>query len=314
MMRVFSEHIEFSHDERILRPDGSVRYLHTWGHPGLDASGRLVRLLGVCQDITDRKLAEQRLEKTMDQLRTTAAENARLAVAAQKAVQLRDDFLSIASHELRTPLTPLAVELELLRDLMDPSMLAARPALDRLIESSRKQVARLARLVEDLLDVSRLSRGRLTLSLEEVDLASLVEDVVERLSVELQRAGCVVEVIVKPGVVGHWDRLRIEQIVFNLLTNAIKYGAGKPIAIRVASAGGSALLSVRDLGIGIAPADQARVFERFERAVSVRIRVVSTLGEGATFIVEVPLQPAVSAVAPSGAVPADDRAGQEAAP
>jgi signal transduction histidine kinase len=320
MTRVFSEHISFSHDERIVRPDGSIRHLHTWGHPVVDGSGQLVRLLGICQDITERKLAEEAVQQSLTDLHRTATENATLYTEAQKAIELRDDFLSIAAHELRTPLTPLSILLQLLRnhfaDALLPdasSQVAKRPvggSLVKLIESSNRQVARLSRLIDDLLDVSRISSGRLTLNLEDVDLSTLVLEAVERVRSELVKANCTVELEVQPGTLGRWDRLRIEQIVFNLLTNAAKYGAGKPVKITVSGDAHKAVLMVQDFGIGISKDAQERIFNRFERAVSLRrfgglglglyiarqiaeghggtISVESEPGLGATFTVQLP--------------------------
>src|SRR5439155_16342495 len=120
------------------------------------------------------------------------------------------------------------------------------------LESAERQVARLSNLVHDLLDVSRIVGGRLKLAKEEVDLAAIVHDVIARFSDQLSRAGTVIELDATEGVIGRWDPMRIEQVVVNLVSNAIKYGSGKPIEVRVYAQGERALLIVRDRGIGIA--------------------------------------------------------------
>ncbi|WP_328285559.1 sensor histidine kinase [Myxococcus sp. NMCA1] len=232
----------------------------------------------------------------------------------QEAVRARDEFLSVASHELKTPLTSLGLRLQsFVRAIhADPeSALAQRHG--REVEAMRRQVTRLAELVDGLLDVSRISTGRLKLQFEPVDLPSLVREVAARFELEAARAGCELRVTWAEGLEGAWDRLRLEQVVSNLLANALKYGAGAPVHIDVAPGGMGARLWVKDRGIGIDPEAHARIFQKFERAVSERnyggmglglyvtrtlvealggtIQVDSRPGEGATFVVELPLQP-----------------------
>jgi signal transduction histidine kinase len=129
------------------------------------------------------------------------------------------------------------------------------------------QVDRLTTLIDNLLDVTRITSGRMTLSPEPFDLADAVRSVIGRSKELLTRSGSELSVSVESPAVGQWDRLRIEVVILNLLSNAIKYGQGKPIEVTIAAAGACALLRVVDHGIGIAPAEQRRIFERFERAV-----------------------------------------------
>jgi signal transduction histidine kinase len=185
--------------------------------------------------------------------------------------------------------------------------------LVELLETADGQVDRLARLVEDLLDVSRLTTGQPTLDLEPADLVELARTVVERYETDGRKAGSSVEVRAPGPVIGRWDRNRIEQVLANLLTNAVKYGSGRPVEVTIWQSSDHAKLSIRDHGIGIAAADQERIFERFGRAVPVQhfggfglglhisrelvqahggtIRVESRLGEGACFTLTLPLSP-----------------------
>jgi two-component system, OmpR family, sensor kinase len=228
-----------------------------------------------------------------------------------RAVQLRDDFLSVAGHELKTPLAALTLQLQNLRRRAAQGEPAPAPLLERLDKISG-QVARLSRLVNELLDVSRITSDRLALQLEEVELGALAREVVERFSDQLERAGCSLLLQVEAPVVGRWDRGRLDQVITNLLSNAIKYSPGKPIELSVAQGGTGVRLTVRDQGIGIPSKVQGRIFERFERAVSERhygglglglwisrqivlahggtISLQSAPGEGSTFTVELPLK------------------------
>lgn len=212
-------------------------------------------------DITDLKIAERR---------------------NQAAVKLRDDFLSIASHELKTPLTPLKIQLQNLLRQAARGTLATLPTAksQKLIESCERQISRLARLVDDLLDTSRISEGKLTLHREMIDLGELVQNVLDRFEHQLKEAESNVQVNIVPKIRGVWDPLRLEQIVANLISNAIKYAPGAPIEISVGTREGKAEVSVKDRGPGIPVSDQSRIFERFERGDSAGQPKASGLGLG----------------------------------
>ncbi|WP_281333146.1 sensor histidine kinase [Polyangium sp. 6x1] len=280
--------------------DGA-RHCIAWSSTALvDDRGRLEHVIGTGIDVTDKRRAE--------------AQRARLYQEAQDAIRLRDEFLSIASHELKTPLTPIGLQVsQILRALRkDPASIPPEKLLPRL-EIVRRQVERLGALVTDLLDISSITAGRLRVELTEVDLSAVARDVALRLGYEAARAGCRIDVRAQAPLPGRWDRARLDQIVTNLLANAIKYGAGKPIDLVVEGDETTARLVVRDRGIGIAPEHQARIFDRFERAVSNQhyggfglglwivkhildalggtIRVASEPGSGATFTVELPRRP-----------------------
>jgi PAS domain S-box-containing protein len=278
---------------RLRRADGEYRWILDRGTPRYTPDGAFAGFIGSCIDITDRKILEGQL---------------------RKAVRDRDDFLSIASHELRTPLTSLQLQLEsLMRTVEDrPEEGLASGRLQKRAQAACAQSHRLANLVEELLDVSRIANGKLRLTPSQVELATVVADVTDRLAGSIAAAQCMLETYVEPGVAGWWDRARIEQVITNLLSNAIKYAPGKPIAIRGHSEGGLAVVAVSDEGIGIASVDQARIFDRFERAVPTRnyggfglglwiareildahggsIAVESEPGKGATFTVRLPLE------------------------
>jgi signal transduction histidine kinase len=244
---------------------------------------------------------------------SAAIENSRLYDEAQKAVRLRDEFLSIASHELRTPLTPLQLQLQTVKTLALTKRLESYPKekLDQLFSIADRQMERFQKLIEELLDASRISSGRLTLDKQTVDLAEVVTGVVKQFEDTLKKVNCLIEVETAPAI-GEWDKLRIEQMFINLLSNAMKYGAGRPIKVTVETKEDIAWLKVRDHGPGIRKVDQARIFDRFERAASARsfpglglglyiskqvieahgglISVESELDEGSTFIVALPLK------------------------
>jgi signal transduction histidine kinase len=257
------------------------------------------------------ELHRQREEIRRQAERDRALEIERAARAeAEKAVMLRDEFLSIASHELRTPLSALELQVQSLQVQIErtggaPDRLPAR------VEIIARQVDRLSRLITQLLDVSRIRVGRLELDREEIELAEVAREVAARFAGELDRSGSEIVLDLPEGVMGFWDRSRLDQVVTNLLLNAIKYGGGKPITIALWHDGDSARLAIEDRGIGISAEDQRRIFGRFERAVSSRqyggmgvglfivdqivrahggeIAVRSALGEGATFVVRLPI-------------------------
>ncbi len=262
-----------------------------------DAAGNIIGASAIARDITGRKQAEE--------------ERSHLLLELEDAVRARDALISIASHELRTPLGALQLQVHLLMRTLSRASAEQYPELTLpKLGSIDRQVSRLARLIDNLLDVSRITAGRLQLELEEIDLSAVLREIVARFEEELRRARCDVVLNADAPVVGSWDRIRLEQIMTNLLSNAIKYGEGKPVEIATSADDAMGRVIVRDYGIGIAPKDQARIFERFERVVSGRqaggfglglwivrqiveamggsIGVTSELGAGSTFVVELP--------------------------
>jgi PAS domain S-box-containing protein len=260
----------------------------------------------------------------------TSVESALLYEKARRAVGTRDEFLYIASHELRTPVTSLKIQVQLLgRCLRGEGRVpfTIQSAIEK-VRIAEEQIDRLSLLISALLDVSRIGAGKLLLSVREVDLAQVARAVAARFADDAALEGTQIEVIADEPVLGRWDAMRVEQVVTNLISNALKYGRGSPVEISVHAEGTSAVLVVRDHGIGIAKEDIERIFDRFERAVSPTaygglglglyiarhvveahggmIEVHSEPGAGAEFCVTLPLDGLAHATAKVESTPAAD--------
>jgi PAS domain S-box-containing protein len=281
----------FDRQVRIRRAaDGNYRWHVARAVPEREADGTIVGWIATATDIDDQKRAEE---------------------ALRKAIILRDDFLSVASHELRTPLTSLKLEVaNLSRIARRDGGSSSAPRLIAKVEKIDSQAARLHRLIDELLDVSRIAAGRLELHVEAVDLAQIVNEVGTRFSDEAARVGSTLNIHAPASVVGRWDKSRLDQVVTNLVSNAIKYGDCKPIDVTLEAEDDRAVVTIRDRGLGIAQNDHERIFGRFERAASTRhyggiglglwivkqiidalggtVTVQSTPGTGSTFTVELP--------------------------
>jgi signal transduction histidine kinase len=210
-------------------------------------------LAGLLMLHEDLQYAQERQSTLVDELRD--------------AVHARDEFLSIASHELRTPITTLMLQIEgLSRMLHDHPPPVTPDKVSRRLEITRRQVDRLAALVSTLVDVSRVTSGKVQLTRQLADLAEIIRSVTERFGEELSRSGSTVAFERRGPIWGNFDVSRIDQVLSNLLSNAIRYGRGKPIVVGAVSLGQTARFWVEDLGIGIPVEHQARIFQRFERA------------------------------------------------
>jgi signal transduction histidine kinase len=239
----------------------------------------------------------------------------------ERAVRMRDDFMSMVSHELRTPLNTMFLQVQLRRRFLEGGT-PDFARLKKLVDSDERQIRSMVRLIDDMLDVSRMRTGRLAVVPHACDLVALVTRVVDALGEQAQAGGSPLALDAPPRLDLVCDEFRIEQVVSNLLTNALRYGGHRPVDVRVAQEDGMALVAVTDRGIGIAPADQERIFNQFERAEEGareapglglglyiarqivrahggRIELRSAPGQGSTFTVRLPLAASVEAAAPA---------------
>ena len=236
--------------------------------------------------------------------------------ALREAVRARDDFIAIAAHELRNPMTPIMAVSELALKAARDAGTACPPRIAILLERMQLFTQDFIQRSTRLLDVSRIEAGNLRLMPSPTDVSALVRSVAERYDIMAARSGSRIELDVEDGVGGILDRLAVEQVVENLLSNALKFGMGRPLTVRLRAAGGSARLEVQDRGIGMSADQQARLFVRFEQVVAQhrgsgfgvglwlanrlvmamggQIAVAGRLDEGSTFTVTLPLPPPLS--------------------
>lgn len=274
--------------------------------------GDLRGFVKVTRDLTERKRAEDRLRLAHRSLEKRVAER---TIALQRAVEARDEFLSIASHELRTPLTVLRLQQQIFeRQIAKANGASPSPEVIRNVsDMAKRQIQQLSRLVEDMLDVSRIATGRLRLETSECDLSELLTSVLETFTEQLQAAGVQTRIDAESGLKAECDPQRIEQVIANLISNAIKYGGGAPLKISARRETQHIEIVVEDEGPGISEEDRERIFQRFERAVPAgessglglglyisrqiieshggTIRVESEAKKGSRFIVCLPIHP-----------------------
>lgn len=255
----------------------------------------------------------ERISEGLSSQAAIALDNARLYRSVQESVRARDEFLSIASHELKTPLTSLKLQTQVRGVMLSRKEMNFfnEERLKKMVETDTRQLDRLIRLVDDMLDISRARTGKLPLRPEPLCLGKLVQEIVERHASQIQDKKVSVKTEIHEEIIGNWDSFRIEQVITNLLTNALKYGRQLPVTIVVRRSGKEALVEVSDQGIGILPESRERIFERFERAISANeisglglglfiarqivemhhgsIEVQSELGKGSKFTVRLPL-------------------------
>ncbi len=290
----FNQRQVFEMEYRLRRKDGEYRWILDRGTPRYSPDGRFAGYIGSCIDITERRQLEAEL---------------------RGAIEARDDFLSVASHELGTPLTALRLHVDQLKRAVGAAATKGLDpkALDARATSIDREVVRLGQLVETLLDTTRLAVGNWKLNLERVDLATLMAQIVRDLAPVAESSGCEIRLQSGQPLWGQWDRARLERSLANIVGNAFKFGAGKPVEVTVEGDGVNASVRVRDHGVGLPPGEQEMIFERFGRAPRTRgygglglglwiahhaieamggtIRVHSVPDQGATFEVVLRCEP-----------------------
>jgi signal transduction histidine kinase len=233
----------------------------------------------------------------------------------QHAVHMRDEFMSMVAHELRTPLNTLFLETQMRKMQIERGDIATFNAdrLEKMVARDGRQIQSMIRLIDDMLDVSRMRSGKLSIRPDRAELSDLLARIVGDLTAQAAAAGTTIALIANEPVTGVWDEFRIEQVIVNLLTNAIRYGDQKPVEVSLVKSNNSARIYVKDQGSGISAADQQRIFEPFERGVGNNIAsglglglyisrqlveahhgtisVLSNPGNGTVFTVVLPLSP-----------------------
>ncbi|MEJ5057113.1 MULTISPECIES: hybrid sensor histidine kinase/response regulator [unclassified Pseudomonas] len=258
------------------------------------------------QQVEALEQSRREQEALLKQLQSTQLE-------LEQAVRMRDDFMSIVAHEVRTPLNGLILETQLRKMHLarDNASAFTLDKMHAMVDRDERQIKSLIRLIEDMLDVSRIRTGKLSIRPTRFDLSERVRNLLQNFAAQIDAAESSVTLDAEQPVVGNWDEFRIEQVISNLLTNALRYGAKSPITVKVYSQNGQARVEVRDLGIGISEENQQRIFQQFERVTAKHavaglglglfiseqivtahggtITVESRIGEGALFRVCLPL-------------------------
>ena len=268
-----------------------VRYFNLTYAAKRDKAGTIDGILILGIEVTDQVVTRKKLEQ---------------------AVQVRDEFISIASHELKTPVTSLKMQLQITQRHLETNTVLSQERLKKSMFVSLKQVDRLTRLIEDMLDMSKIQAGKMMMVHRDVNLTALISEIIERHQDSFQHANCLVEFHYKEIEEVQCDAARIDQVITNLLLNATKYGAGKPISISIDADAEHGIIAIKDNGIGIHEDFRHKIFDRFERAApdsnisgwgiglyiakqivdahKGSIQVNSQLNAGSEFIVRIPLK------------------------
>lgn len=236
------------------------------------------------------------------------------AIELERALKTRDEFLSIASHELKTPLTSLMLHSQYFMkgiEQGDPNIYTPQ-RVDALARQLEKQVTKLNSLVDDMLDISRISTGRLEIRPEEFDFSELINDIKEMLKTPFETSNYPLPIIESnhENVMVKWDRVRMEQVLINLFTNAIRNGEGKPIILNTSVADDKIFITIKDHGVGISEEDVNKIFDCYAKiknpsqvnglglglyiskqiveAHQGQLTVESKLGHGSSFKIELP--------------------------
>lgn len=240
--------------------------------------GRGEKIQKVTSELTELNDVGEVLYKAALEREKSDAISKELYAKAQAAIELRDNFLSVASHELKTPLTTINLQAQLINRNMDKTNSIPPEKLRTSLNRMLAQLRRLTGLIDDLLDISRINAGRLEIKSEDADLAEIVRDIVSNFEEDYSSKGSSLTLHGVNSLHGKFDKNRVEQVITNLISNAIKYGESKPIEVYVEDSGNQAIIKVADQGQGIKLEDQEKIFERFERIN--QTREVSGLGLG----------------------------------
>jgi len=274
---------------RFLRADGTYAYVVDRGYLQLDNEGNAIRMIGTMYDQTEKNNYLKQMEE---------------------AIKARDEFLSIASHELKTPLTSMVLQMQMLKRRIEKGEFDV-DIIHKANELSLKQCRHLNSLIDDMLDVSRVSNGKMTFNFKENSLEDVVNSAIDAFSVNIEEKAVKLNLIVSSNSVIKADPFRLEQVIYNLLSNALKYGDNKPIDVIIRKDNGFAVVEIKDYGLGVSVENIERIFNLFERAISStsisglglglyiskqivdahggKIEVESKLNAGSTFRVILPL-------------------------
>lgn len=255
-----------------------------------------------------KDLLQKNLQSEQDNVAALVREMTARKAEIERALGLREEFISLASHELKTPITSLSLQTQIFHRRVEQNQEISKDQMLKLITTYDQQLKRLNRIISDMLDISRIQAGKFELERDNIDLELSIKQVVD-LAMSIERT--TINIVTEGQLIGNWDSFRLEQAVLNLLTNAIKYGRGLPIDISLRSKNGRAHITVSDQGIGIRPENLERIFRRFERAVGAtefaglglglyitkqivdahggEIFVESEFGKGSTFKVVLPI-------------------------
>jgi signal transduction histidine kinase len=239
---------------------GAVDFLHK----PLDVAAvksKVNVFVAMAQQREEVRLQVEALEQSRRELRATQAE-------LEHAVRMRDDFMSMVAHELRTPLNTLFLEAQMRSMQLDRGNMAAfsEELLRKMVARDGRQIQSMIRLINDMVDVTRIRSGKLSIRPADTELSGLLQRIVSDLSQRADADGGTIELHAAEQVTGLWDEFRVEQVIINLLTNALRYGGSKPIRVTLTRSATHAEVEVRDQGVGISAEDQVRIFSPFERA------------------------------------------------
>ena len=252
MAKAFQSGQTFEFEFRLKRWNEEYRWVLFRGAPKFSEEGEVVGYTGFATDINELKIREEEFKK---------------------AIEAREEFLSLASHELKTPLTALGLQMDVFHHLLERKNAASFFEPERnssVLSACRRQLKKLSDLIDGLLDMSRISRGQLKLEMTEFNLSEVAKECVERFRPIAFESQCDLQISIQEGAQLRGDRVRMEQVFSNLISNALKYGPAKPVEICLEQSFGQAHFRVKDHGVGIETSEQKSIFEKFYRSEKTR--------------------------------------------